>query len=207
MKTEICSHHSISDFDKTNNAVWRLSDTEFISAPTSLAIGGSECQEEDTPFLCKIADTLDLPEGQLETLHTGIPSGDNSVLYFRNQRANGGSNAENTYSMRIRGLKVEFRVWVAGIFTDLDEIALVTEDDRWYRDRITWWNGLDPHCDPALVIMFERYTGPDWTQIGEWLYDTNNRWKTSGINRCGPGGWQMDDNIIYIDNTRIFKPS
>jgi len=200
-------HHSIGDWDKTPNALYSLSADDYVDAPTSLKIGGAACTEEGTPFLCRLVDTRVLPQGRLTTWHKGDPVAGTTHLYFRNQAALGTSNNENTYYVLIMGNMWRLYRMIADAQTLLGQNAMVTEDDLFYYDRITWWNGLNPHCDPALVVMLERYNGDIWVQQGDWLYDTTNQWAASAINRCGPGCNQLNDVEVFIDMTKIEGPS
>ncbi len=199
-------HHSVSDWDKNADATYMLDTAQFVSAPKSLRISGPGSTSPDTAFLCRIADTLNLPQGRLST-HLRCEDTDIMIhIYFRLQSALGIVFLQNGYRIRYLGDSIALHKIIGDTPTPIGYFAVVTNINTWYHDRWTWWNGRNPDAEEALTVMMERYIAGEWVQQDDWLYDTENRWKDSDINRCGIGGYEFLGKWTWFDDTLIYAP-
>lgn len=199
-------HHSVSDWDHNPEAIWSLDDTQFVSVPRSLRLSGEGAPGTISLFLCRVGTTPYLPQGRLITYIRTQYTYQAHLLYFRNQAALGGADRANTYE-----LSILFNAWgvdrrVNNVPTSIGAGATSTPPDTWARFRLTWWNGTTPEGVPALTISLDKYIAGEWVQQGDWLYDTENMWATSDINRCGPGGYEVSYAYLWHDDTEVWGP-
>ncbi len=199
-------HHSVSDWDYTPGAVYTLDTSQYVSSPRSLRIGGPGFLDDNTIFLCRIAATRNLPQGRVSSWHRDTVGVSSKSYPFRNQAALNSASQANMYQVVITHNSWQFTKRVGGALTIIAEQPLVTVPDTWYHDRVTWWNGVTALNVPALTCMLERYIPAVWVQQGDWVYDENNLWKDSAINRCGVGSWDDPTDYSWIDDTEIWAP-
>ncbi|MBA7543757.1 hypothetical protein ES705_36097 [subsurface metagenome] len=198
-------HHSIADWDFERGAEYRsLADDFFISAPTSLKFSGAPA-----PFggvvLCRIPATLVLPQGEIRNWKraTRISS---SVANFRNQKPLGDADSQNCYYLATLETTIKLHRFVAGVHTLLDSTLCPDVIDTWIHYSIIWYNGFTPGSAAALCVDVYLEIAGEWVKQGDTMYDTDNLWKDSAINRVGfrPGVWAGTSE--WWDNTEIWGP-
>lgn len=199
-------HHSVSDWDHNPEAIWSLDFTQFVSAPRSLRLSGDGAPGTISLFLCRVGTTPYLPQGRLITYHRIQHLSQAIMLYFRNQAALGTANRANTYELSIVSPSWGVDRRVNNVPTTIGTRTTSTTPDTWERFRTTWWNGTTPEGVPALTISLDKYIAGEWIQQGDWLYDTENMWATSDINRCGPGGFEVSYAYLWHDDTEVWGP-
>lgn len=199
-------HHSVSDWDRSAATTYVLDDTQYVSAPRSLKVGGAGAEFALKLFLCREATTQNLPQGRIVTWHRRSAEGYWPGIAFRNQSALGSVSRDNGYELAVRHTGYSLWRYVAAAETFIGSRDLTTNNLTWYQDRITWWNGLTADGEDALTLMLERYLAGEWVQQGDWLYDTANQFKDSETNRCGLRITQHEDHPVWFDDTEIWGP-
>lgn len=207
-KLVLPSHHSVSDWDKNPDATYTLDTGQYVSPPSSLRLSGPGSTNPDTAFICRTIETRNLPQGQLVTSWRSTFIDSDVMLYFRCQSALGIVFLQNTYRIRYIEGSIALHRIVGDVKYAVGYWAADTDINTWWRDRFTWWNGRNLDGEDALTVMMERYIDPDWIQIDNWIYDTNNRWKDSDLNRVAIGGYEhAGGNFTWFDDTEIWAPS
>lgn len=206
MPSKIASaHHTLADWDFEKGAQYRsLSADEFVSPPTSLKFSGSPGHWNGS-VLCRIPDTLVLPQGEVRTWHHSNQSAVILCL-FRNQAVLGTSTWRDCYYIAlINDLAYLYRAVNYGI-TLRDSTAYPTLFDQWVHSRAFFYNGKTPGEVPALCVDLYREVAGEWIKEGDTLYDTANSWKDSARNRCGIWPTLTVGQILYLDDTEIWGP-
>jgi hypothetical protein len=198
-------HHSLSDWDFEKGASYRaLGSDYYISAPTSLKMGGSGASGGDC-ILCRDASTLNLPEGEVRTWMRWTTSGQSPVV-FRNQKALGGADMNNGYVFQFgSGSGILYRV-VNGSWGQAGTISVSTDGSSWRHFRSVWWNGINLQGAEALNFMLYEEVGGEWVQRGTTLFDTQNVFKDTGIARCGIRTLLTGGYYGWFDDTEIYAP-
>ena len=175
--------HSVSDWD-FGTANWELSATQFVSPPTSLHGKPGNLEW----CLCRVADSLNLPEGRIVTsIYT--PDKFGPVLNICHQSLLGDATIQ--YRYEIRFFQHQNCSW-----------PVVLTLSTWERWRVTWWNGTDMMNNPATAIELERLEAGIWVSYGI-LYDTAEPFKNSDRNRVGI---RLLYALNWIDDTEIWVP-
>lgn len=198
-------HHSLTDWDFQQGETGRsLSADYFISSPTSLKLETEDPSMDDC-ILCRIPATLSLPQGEVRTwLRSTMP-----FLYpvvFRNQSALGNSGIHNTYGIVTFAAETRLYRYIAGGFSIRDTTDPHYISDTWIHYRTFWYNGETPALEPALCVDFYYEDAGEWVKIGDTMYDTDNSFADSDINRCGIYVGVFEDNPVYFDDTEIWGP-
>lgn len=191
-------HHSAADWD-FEHEFWELSFDHYISPPSSVAM----TSWRNTAILSRHPAAQNLPQGQISTwLRVERVTDDNAIM-FRNQQPFDTADDRNTYWVMAVDLTLfTFRRCVNDVITNLGEWLIPFPLQEWFRWRVTWWNGIDEHGDPALVVRLDLWENGEWVDKGE-RYDPVNKWKDSDLNRCGLLLW---DTLCYFDDTEIWRP-
>ncbi len=174
-------HHSLADWD-FENVDWILDEVIYhTEVPSLLGIGtGGQA-------LIKHATTGALSDGRLILWLRSSLATELCYLIFRNQKADGDADRDNTYSLSIYENTVVLKYYLGGE----PSVEVETKDhtwswviNTWYRLRLTWWTSAE-----RLYVRIERWTGTAWVTLGGDadidFQDVNDRWKNETVNRCG----------------------
>lgn len=201
-------HHSIADWDFNDNTCRILDPALYISEPSSLRMYRPGPTEPPAVIaLCRIAETQCLPQGELRTWARSHVAAGEIVLTFRNQAALGTSNADNEYDWHIYSPFAQCVSRVGGDETILGSVPLTVETDTWYHWRCCWWNGYTPEAEEAICMEFYQEEAGEWIKKGDTIYDTNNHWKDSEVNRVGIRSCPTYTLTFYFDDTEIWGPA
>ncbi len=199
------AHHSIADWDFEHGDTYRfLSDDYYISPPTSLKHYTAVDWFGDA-ILCRIPATLVLPQGEVRTW-LRKPDGAIFVAIFRCQTVLGTSNFHNGYGIAIFNNIAMLRREIGDVGTTRDTTPCYMAYNQWIHYRVFWYNGKTPGEQDALCVDIYREIAGEWVKEGETMYDTDNSWKDSELNRCGlvaicEPGWST-----WFDDTEIWGP-
>lgn len=206
MKKIIPVHHSITDWDFQDELVFcSLSADQFVSPPTSIRMLNPGSAPEFSTVLCRIPATQCLPQGEVRTWiyeHTRSQY----PACFRNQAPLGTSNFQNCYYVYLTGTTSKLQRLYLGAGITVDQSVCQTFADTWTHYRVFWYNGKTPADAPALCVDLYREIAGEWVKEGETLYDTNNYFKDSDINRAGFIMFSRLNYPEYLDNTEIWGP-
>lgn len=199
------NHHTVTDWDWQDGALGRsLYAGTYISPPTCLRLLKDSTRVQEV-ILCKEANTLVLPEGEFREWHQNYYN----TLYpaiFRNQAANGTANWQNQYELLAQATTLFLRRYNGGVGVNKDSTLITPYVDVWKHYRTLWWNGKNGEGTPALCV--ELYIEEDsvWVKQGSTLYDVDNYWKDSAINRCGFRSYFGYTHPEYFDDAEIWGP-
>lgn len=198
-------HHTLTDWDFEQGATGRsLSDDHFISAPTSLKLVSPNGVLAGI-VLCRIPATLVLPQGEVRTW---IRAGYN-IYYpcvFRNQAALGSANMLNCYRIVLGASIAHLYRYVDGVLSFPDTTTTFTAANEWVHYRFFWYNGKTPAEQDALCVDHYREVAGEWVKLGDTMYDTDNYFKDSEINRCGFYPSPFNGYHNWFDDTEIWGP-
>ncbi|MBA7683869.1 hypothetical protein ES703_92255 [subsurface metagenome] len=198
-------HHTITDWDfKDGSTARSLANDYFVSAPTSLKYVWPPGYWE-TVVLCRIPGTLCLPQGELRTW-VRTTSAFQYLCTFRNQAALGSANVLNCYNTYLSGNRLYWHRQVAGVETFVEWTASFTRTNEWVHYRFVWYIGLTPGEETALCLDHYRDIAGEWVKLGETMYDTQNLWVDSEINRCGFQPFVGYTWTDWFDDTEIWGP-
>jgi hypothetical protein len=199
------AHHTVSDWDFQFGAQYRtLDDTFFISAPTSLKLGPPPGGWNNA-VLCRIPATLCLPQGELRTWLRSS-TGFVYPALFRNQAPLGTANFNNGYYMRIAAPNLQLTRVIGGTPSVRDSCGGTFTVNTWTHLRFFYYNGLTPGEEEALCVdAYEEIDG-EWVKFPDTLYDTDNTWKDSEINRSGFFSALSEGARNWWDDTEIWGP-
>ncbi len=124
---------------------------------------------------------------------------------FRNQHPLGETGYANTYWIYFTQTQIEFTRYVAGAATPLGVWAWAPPPDEWHRFRLTWYSGTDGDGSPALVIILEHQVAGEWVQLGGNVYDLDEHWKDSEINRMGAMASTFYGYPSWVDDTELYQ--
>lgn len=199
------AHHSVADWDFQIDPEHRsLSASAYVSPPTSLLYlksGGyvlGSC-------LCRIPATLCLPQGEVRNwTRTGLTA--KYPALFRSQAALGTADRQNCYFVAIDTDTAYLRRYVDDVLTERDDTPCWGVQNQWVHYRIFWYNGLTPGEAEALCVDVYLDVEGEWIKQGATMYDTDNMWKDSAINRAGFFPIAGGNLPMYWDNTEIWGP-
>lgn len=203
----IPKHHSVSDWDMQFGAPkTSLSTTRYVSAPSSLRVLEPTGDHYLDVVLCRVAETLCLPQGEVRNwvwhkiiaVHTAC---------FRNQAVLGTADRLNCYYVHLSGEIVRLYRIVGGTPSLRDQTTYQPFYETWTHLRVLFWNGLTPELVEALCVNLYREVAGDWEKEGETMYDTDNYWKDSEINRVGFIPYSTGNLEEYWDDTEIWGPA
>ena len=198
------THKSVVDWDFQAGMHHILNNIIFISEPSSLECFWQPGNPLDSTLLCRIAETLCIPEGELRTWYRSTNWTRDMLIEFRNQHPLGGANWDNSYYWSITSSLISLARRIAGVHTAIGNFPWVGASNTWYHFRTVFWNGADGEGNPALAVQLFLEVAEEWVQQGETLYDTQNQWKDSEINRLGIGGRTDSAPHHYFDDTEIW---
>ncbi|GAH62811.1 unnamed protein product [marine sediment metagenome] len=198
-------HHSIVDWDFQQDGTGRSLDAAYyISPPTSLKLFQFDALWSEA-ILCRIPDTLVLPQGEFRTwFRKGIAR--LIPCLFRNQAPLGTSNGWDCYRIYLTGGFAQLERWDDGAPHYWTFTPCIIPINEWVHFRVFWYNGKTPAEREALCVDIYLEIDGQWVKQGDTLYDTLNKWKDSAINRCGFFGWGYDPYIEWWDDTEIWGP-
>ena len=198
------THHSVVDWDFTAGTCKSLYAPIHVSAPTSLLIQQTNGCTARPAILCRIAETLCIAQGEVRTWHYTWNQTRDFRLPFRNQHALGGADFDNTYYWGITGAWAYLYRVIAGVPVEIGHFAVSFANTTWTHWRTVYWNGADPEENPALAVQLFKEVEGEWVQQGVTLYDTQNQWADSEINRSGIGCWTDATAAHLFDDTEIW---
>jgi hypothetical protein len=194
---KVKAHYSTSDWD-FGSTQWALDTVDYVSSPSSIeGTGPSICD-----ILCRIATTLCLPQG---AIITQVLSGFDSVpcLIFRSQAALDTADNENDYVLKLFNSEtVKLYRRVATIATLIGAFSY-TMPTSWTKVKVIWWNSYNLQNVACLAVRFLVYESGDFVQKGDDLYDTDNGWAASSVNRVGV---EVNWSTGNFDDTEIWCP-
>ncbi len=205
MKTK-SEHHTLADWDFELGATYRaLSALFFVSAPTSLQLTGAPVGSTFNTLLCRIPATILLPQGEVRSWRRNwTRSG--RFFTFRNQKPLGAANILDCYVIYFTGTVAHLQGFVGGVLVSEDIANFPTTANVWEHLRVFWYNGETPGGAPALCVDLYKEMFEEWQKLGSTLYDTDNLFADSAINRAGLCNQQYKGEPIYIDDTEIWGP-
>lgn len=204
MKMTKISHKSVVDWDYSPGFTRALDATYFISPPSSLRLTYPPSAPADGTILCRIAETLAIAEGEVRTWYRTNDRVRAFYLFFRNQAPLGSASWANTYSWSITGDWIYLYKRIADVPVLLGTFAVSWTIDIWYHWRTVYWNGATPAGIPALAVQLFLEIAGEWVQQGATVYDTQNEWKDSEINRSGIGADLTTIYTKWFDDTEIW---
>lgn len=186
----------ITDWD-FGDVTWELDDVTYHTAPPSLTGSGVNVA------LVKHATTGALSDGRLVAWFRSASSSYINYIIFRNQKADGGADEEDTYSMNIyagtTGLRLIRIVGGSGTAVDTKTYTWDWAINTWYKVRVTWWTAAE-----RLFVRVERWNGEAWVTFGgdadDDFEDATNQWKDSAVNRCGITYYRY----MWIDDLEVW---
>ncbi|MBA7642318.1 hypothetical protein ES703_50008 [subsurface metagenome] len=199
------AHHSIADWDFQHGDTYRsLSPIQYVSAPTSLRFlkaGGAW----SNAVLCRIPATQCLPQGEVRNwTFTGYSTKYPAV--FRNQAALGSADYLNCYFVSITTAAAYLARYIAGVPSQRDTTPCLGYYLQWVHYRIFWYNGKTPGDVPALCVDVYLEIDGQWIKQGSTMYDTDNSWKDSAVNRSGFLSIAGGNLANFWDDTEIWGP-
>ncbi len=197
-------HHSVSDWDFQAGTPFILSTGRYVSPPSSLYLYGVASPTVNRAILCRLPSCQVVAQGEVRCWFRSDNVGLGQELYFRNQAALGTANYNNGYEMSIRGTWAYFYYVLGGTGHLLDAIAITRAQNTWSGWRVVFWNGIQPPTTPALAVDLYEKVGGIWVKRGHTIYDTNNRWAASGINRLGIGCNEYRNQAYWHDDTELW---
>jgi hypothetical protein len=200
-------HHSVSDWD-FRYTTWLLDTTQYVSPLTSLRLWYTSAQYFSV--LLKAAGCTVIDQGRLVgQIRRYNATTSRPGFFFRAQAPVGTSTPNNSYFVHFLPTTWSWSyIDAGGATTSLGTPLLATAVDTWYLRRISWWNGKDLMNNDATVLRLEQWDGAAWVQVGDDLYDTNQRNKGSAINRPGVGALTGTAATIlaWHDDTELWIP-
>jgi hypothetical protein len=159
------------------DGTWELSDSQFVSPPTSLYLVIKSPAKGWIRMICNRPEFNNLQQGQLYSWIFGVEPifGDYRFYGF------------------IYGYKSP---------SDFRYIALPFEG--WHRFRLSWWNAIGSQNEPVLAVRVDEYHNNEWhegqVQYEERLSGTTNRVGLIFDNYYSGVGW----NYGWYDDTEIW---
>ncbi len=179
------------------NVNWELDDGIWHTAPPSFT-ASALCTS-----LVKHATTGALSDGRLVTWIRSSTTTTLGMLLFRNQKADGAADHQDSYVLFINDSEPGLRLYryIGGAFSTIDTKAhtWAFAANTWYKIRITWWSAAD-----RLFLRTERWTGTEWVTFGgaadDDIEDPDDQFKDAEVNRCGvrpQSIWWFDDLEVW----------
>lgn len=191
-------HHSVEMWDfKGSN--WQLSTAQYVSAPSSLR----QTSSTSLQILCRVPATLCVPQGRIVTwVRVSAPY--RHLLTFRHQSPLGSVVTDNCYYLSYYEYSWTYLYrLVAGHNVSIGRFSIGPILNTWNLLRLTWYNCYNPQNVPSLCVHLERWADPNWLD-GGLLYDPENKWHDSEVNRMGLHGNSSDN---YWDDTELWVPA
>lgn len=204
MNKQKMNHHTVADWDFTAGTAREIAAWWPISPPTVLRIYQPDGATDRPAILCRIAETLCIAQGEVRTWHRTNNRTRDFRLPFRNQRTLGGADYEDSYWWTITGAHATLFRTIGGADVIIGDFAVSFASNEWNHWRTIYWNGLNAVGEPALCVELYKEVAGEWIQQGETLYDTENQWADSEINRSGIGCWVDGVNYHLFDDTEIW---
>ncbi|MBA7642498.1 hypothetical protein ES703_50193 [subsurface metagenome] len=206
MKQIKMEHHSVSDWDFEHGATNRsLSAAQFISPPTSLRILEPTTATFMDVILCRVPATQCLPQGEVRSwVHSYYRN--LHVAQFRNQKPLGSANQNNGYQIYLAMNVASLGRYINNVYSERDSTTCETFVSTWTRYRVVFWNGTTPGDVAALCVNLYREVAGEWVQEGSTMYDTDNSWADSEINRIGFRARSTYNHPQYWDDTELWAP-
>lgn len=190
-------HYSTADWDFSSDS-WILDTNKYTTPPSAL--------RGTTPspvfVLNKLPDIQNLPHGRIVT-NLWLTYQKAFRLYFRNQAPLLSSNRENTYEVHLYAsgaLASYLNAYVAGELVGQWNFGMGFPWAEWLKIRVTWWTGKNLINVRSLACKLEKMVAGEWQQMGNILYDVQDRWQNSDVNRVGIGV----NNNSWVDDTEIW---
>lgn len=206
MENKLPAHHSVSDWDFTAGAHHVLTEALYVSAPSCLEMYWQAGNPLLSTVLCRRADTLVIPQGEVRTWYRTTNVTRPGSLTFRNQHALGGADFDDCYRWDFTGNWAYLYRVIGGVDTKVEQFAIALTQNAWEHLRTRFWSGKDPEGADALNVELFKEVAGDWVQQGDTVYDTEDQFKDSGINRLGVGGKTDSAPHHYFDDTEIWAP-
>jgi len=206
MKNKLSAHHSVSDWDFQAGMHHTLTELQFVSAPSSLECWWQEGNPLDSSILCRIAETQVIAEGEVRTWYRTTNFTRPVFLLFRNQHALGGADRADCYHWDITSAWAYLSRRIADVPVEIGHFSILMYNNTWHHLRTRFWSGKNPAGEDALNVELFLEVDGDWVQQGTTLYDTENQWKDSEINRLGIGGRTDSAPHHFFDDTEIWAP-
>lgn len=196
-RINVLNHHTVGDWDKPVTG-WTLTTGIYVSPPSSLYCYATQ----DHAFLCRLADSLVLPAGRI--VCQIYPQFLNDYwLTFRNQATLDTEEVKDCYLISCHATnRIDFGKRVNNVYTKLDEWVASWTLNTWVQLRVTWWNTYDDQNNPSIAVQLEVWEADAWADKGI-LYDSDNLWADSEINRVGLA---IHAAGVAFDDTEIWKP-
>jgi len=173
-------HHSLADWDFMKLSDWSpvvcysLDNSRYITPPYSLAFGD---WHYDVIALLNHPKAWDLKEGRI-----------------------------STYACRsLAGLgRALMNIGVTGPADEGFPFAICSTTNEWWRARVEWWQGIDPHCQPCTWWLKEI-----WRPSGAYSFSyTHAAPMTGTTNRVGISVRNQSLGVTrWFDNTIIEIPA
>lgn len=197
-------HHSVVDWDFPAVAGESLDPSTYVSPPSCLKCTGPNGYFANVPILCREANTLNQPQGEVRTWINCTSLAYQNWLIFRSQSVLGSTSFANQYYLQIQGLTAYFMRMVNNILKTIDTRGIVHAANTWEHWRVEFWNGFKPDGTPALAVNVYKEVTSVWVQQGATMYDTDNYFKDTGVARCGIGASMRDIQHWRFDDTEIW---
>ena len=198
-------HHSLADWDiQVSSDGYQFSGDFFVSSPTSIKFT-SPLAGGQNAILCRTPETQLLPQGEVINWQRS-PNYTILGFTFRNQSALGTATCQNCYVIRLMFTVARLYRYTAGVLRDIGQWPNTFNKNTWERYRVVWWNGKTPFEVPALCVDLYKEVGGEWVKQDATVYDTDNRWKDSAINRCGLYTGLIATYVCWYDDTQIWGP-
>jgi hypothetical protein len=188
-----------SDWD-FSTTFWELYTPRYSSPPSSFHF--TEVADLPAPgrgALCKYTGTTNLPQGRIKTWFAYVSGSYSGVIafHFRNQSPVGSVSFTNGYYCYRPTVTEGYRVLYKDNNRIKEESCSATGVSGTYQ--VTWW------IDSGGAGLIIRKENPPGTKDGPDWNDSENKYATSSINRCGIGAISYPFNSLF-DNTEIWGP-
>ena len=206
MNKLLIPHHSVSDWDFTHGTLYRFLDTtQWVSSPTSLRMKYTTTPNITGCILSNLVGCQNIPQGELRTWYRAPYVG--SVPFnFRNQDTSTTPSQTNCYAVNISNLYIRLLRIVGGVATTIGDVPFTWQANTWFHLRVKFWNGVNLSGEDSLCAEIYQEVGGAWVKLGDTLYDNQNKWKGSGVNRLGLR-YQTDSSMPnWFDDTEIWGP-
>ena len=195
-------HHSLTDWD-WGAIVHDLDTAIYVTAPSSLHTQAANWA--NAAILCRHEDTVNLPEGRIETWKRASTTYTNFCFTFRHQAAVGTVDRQNCYTLVC---KAPDNNWQLYRYNNGDSTGfgyntkIVESYNTWYHCRVTWWEEA-----LTLRVMLEYEIDGEWVQQGIIEEDPDNWWGATGRARVGFSLYSGATRHQWIDDTDLYTRS
>ena len=202
--------HSLADWDFKPAGGLNISETTFVSPPSSLRQGGPELPMDWTWAFVKSAVIPCVAEGMFATwriLSSWFGMLNSQQIMVRTQAVPTNVYPANAYGFEIRHNYLYIKRWVAGGYAVLAEGVPPNPQnlDEWNHVAVQWYTYLDANLTTILRLRILFEVAGAWVEQ-LFVDDPSNRWAGSAINRVG---FVLYTNVNppygYIDDTQVWK--